>query len=131
MLLQNVLLQNDSRTSDQPFCHVFAEILTEFGPVVRIKNFRCLLFQVLTVLARFMGKSKKRFLTDSAKTSRHPGMATYPAINRKRLPAVLPEGLIPAPNRIVVQVQKLGDHLTGFAIIQKKDRIRTSPATTM
>ena len=64
-------------------------------------------------------------------TSRHPGMATFPAINRKRPPAVLPEGLVPAPNRIVVQVQKLGDHLTGFAIIQKKDRIRTSRNTVI
>ena len=41
----------------------------------------------------------------------------------KRIPAILPVALIPAPNGIVVQVEKFCDPSTAFPVVEQQDRI--------
>jgi hypothetical protein len=47
-----------------------------------------------------------------------------PAVEGKgRLPSILNLRLVPAANRVVVQIQELGDLRTTLALVQKQNRI--------
>jgi len=51
----------------------------------------------------------------------------HPAIQGKGLPTILPIRLIPATDRIIIEIEKLRDLRAAFSIIQQQKSIRTSP----
>src|SRR6056297_264750 len=54
---------------------------------------------------------------------RHTGLTALPVAGRKRVPAALSVGLVPAADGIIVQIQKLRDSLTGLPVIKEQDCI--------
>jgi|GEM_PF-1330457 len=58
------------------------------------------------------------------------GLTAFPAVEGKRIPAILPVALIPAPDGIVVQVEKFCDPGTAFPVVEQQDRI-CPPGNTM
>lgn len=50
-------------------------------------------------------------------------MTALPAVGRKRIPATLSVGLVPAPNGIIVQVEKLRDLYAAFAVIKEQNGV--------
>lgn len=53
-------------------------------------------------------------------------MATLPAIKGKSVPAILLICLIPAPDRIIVEIEKFGNLNAGLAFVQKQNCIRST-----
>ncbi|MFT4708103.1 MAG: hypothetical protein ACI9PU_001951 [Ascidiaceihabitans sp.] len=47
----------------------------------------------------------------------HTGLTAFIAVAGKRIPAILPVALIPAPDGIVVQVEKFCDPSTAFPVL--------------
>lgn len=54
---------------------------------------------------------------------RHTGLAAFPAVVGKRIPTILQVGFMPAPNGIVVQIEKFCDPGTAFPVVEQQDRI--------
>ena len=50
------------------------------------------------------------------------GLTAFPAVEGKRIPAILLVALILAPDGIVVQVEKFCDPSTAFPVVEQHDR---------
>ena len=72
--------------------------------------------------ATFRPGAQRGLLSD-----RHTRLPTLPAIQGKGLPTILPIRLIPATDRIIIEIEKLRDLRAAFSIIQQQKSIRTSP----
>ena len=48
-----------------------------------------------------------------------------PVITRQGVPAIALVDRVPTPDRVIVQIQKFRDQLTGLAVIQKQHRVRS------
>ena len=51
-------------------------------------------------------------------------MAALPAIKGESVPTILPIGLIPASDRIIIEIKEFGNLNAGLAFVQKQNRIR-------
>ena len=73
------------------------------------------------------GRSTEAFVQPGAKlrllSRSHAGLTALPAVGRKGVPATLTVGLVPAPNGIIVQIEKLRDLYAAFAVIKEQDGI--------
>jgi len=68
--------------------------------------------------ARFQPGAQRNLLCP-----RHTGLTAFPAVESKGIPTILQKGFMPAPNSIVVQIQKIRNLLAGFAVVEQQDRI--------
>jgi len=87
---------------------------------------------VQSELSRDMGPDLDRRATEarfqpSAQPSllclRHTGLTTLPAVEGKRIPAILLVALIPPRDGVIIQMKAIRNLLAGFAVVKQQDRI--------
>ena len=95
---------------------------------------------VQTASSRDMGPDRARRATEarfqpSAESNllclRHTGLTALPAVESKRIPAILQVGIMPAPDGVVVQVEKPCDPSTAFPVVEQQDSICTTGNTVV